>query len=132
MKSVCLLLALLACGAVACSGSSSSCIAAGTSIAVTRANGAGACPASVLAGVTSLNGHETFVPQKALSCGVTHFDITVTFVDQDAALDSCQGAETIMFQNLATTGGTGTSTMTITCGTAAPCTETFDLTFAAP
>jgi len=130
MRSVVLMLSMLACGAVACSASSSTCISAGTSVAVTRANGAGACPASVVAGVTSLNGSETFVPQKALSCGVTHFNIPVDFFDQDSTHESCQGADVISFQDLAATGGTGASTMTITCGTDISCTETFDATFA--
>jgi hypothetical protein len=71
-----------------------------------------------------------FVPQKAASCGVTHFSITVTFFDQNATQDSCQGADAISFQDLGTTGGAGTSTMTITCGTDISCTVTFDVTFA--
>jgi hypothetical protein len=78
----------------------------------------------------SLNGVETFVPQKAASCGVTHFDLPVTFFEQDATQASCQGTDVTSFQDLGTTGGTGTSTMTITCGTSISCTETFDVTFA--
>jgi hypothetical protein len=124
-------LAALACGAVACAGSSSSCsIPAGTTINVTRANGAGACPATVVSGVTSLNGSDTFATQQVNSCGVTHFNFTVNFFNQNATHDSCQGTEAVSFQNLAATGGTGTETMNVTCAGGVTCSATFDVTWA--
>jgi len=130
MKIVLLMLAALACAPVACGGSSTDCIAAGTTINITRATGSGACPATVVSGVTALNGSDTFVPKKAASCGVTHFDMTSDFVNQDATHDTCQGVEAITFQDLAATGGTGTETMTITCTGGVSCSETFDVTWA--
>jgi hypothetical protein len=116
---------LLACSA----GASSDCIAAGTSIAISRANAAGACAAAVVAGVTSLNGTETLTPMKSLSCGVVHLTLNVSFVTQDSAAESCQGSDAISFQNLQADGASGTDTMTITCGTDISCSETFDVTF---
>ena len=115
-----------------CAGSSQSCISSGTSIAVSRANASGACSAAVVAGVTSLNGSETFTPMKSLSCGVTHFKTNVTFFTQDTAHESCQGSDAISFQDLQENGGSGTDTMTITCGTDISCSEMFDVTFTAP
>jgi hypothetical protein len=98
---------------------------------VSRANASGPCSAAVVAGVTSLNGTETFTPAKNLSCGVTHFTLPVTFFTQDAAHESCQGSDAISFQDLQESGGSGTDTMTITCGTDVSCSETFDVTFTA-
>jgi hypothetical protein len=119
---------LLAC--LGCAGSSQSCIPSGTSIAVSRANGTGSCSAAVVSGVTSLN--QTFAPMKSLSCGVTHIKLSVTFFTQDAAKESCQGSDAISFQDLQENGGSGTGTMTITCGTDISCSEMFDVTFTAP
>jgi hypothetical protein len=121
---------LLAC--LGCAGSSNSCIPSGTSIAVSRANASGACSAAVVAGVIGLNGSETFTPMKSLSCGVTHFTLNVTFFTQDSAQESCQGSDAISFQNLQESGGSGTDTMTIACGTDPSCSETFDVTFKTP
>jgi hypothetical protein len=86
----------------------------------------------VVSGVTGLNGSETFTPMKNLSCGVTHFTLNVTFFTQDSADESCQGSDAISFQNLQENGGSGTDTMTITCGTDISCSETFDVTFKTP
>jgi hypothetical protein len=121
---------LLAC--IGCAGSSSTCIQSGTSVAVSRADASGACSAAVVSGVTALNGSETFTPMKSLTCGVTHFTLNVTFFTQDSAHESCQGSDAISFQNLQESGGSGTDTMTITCGTDISCSETFDVTFQAP
>jgi hypothetical protein len=123
---------LLVCAMVGCiSGSTTSCIPDGTSIAVSRSNGSGTCPASVVAGATTLNGHEMFTTMKAYSCGVTHFSLNVTFINQDATEDSCMGTDAIMFQDLGSDGGSGSDTMTITCAAGTTCTETFDETWTA-
>jgi hypothetical protein len=97
---------------------------------VSRANGSGSCPAAVVAGVTSLK--QTLTPMKNLSCGVTHIKLNATFFTQDTANESCQGSDAISFQDLQETGGSGTDTMTITCGTDISCSEMFDVTFTAP
>ena len=123
--------ALVAGGAVLACGSSSDCsIPAGSTINVTRANGAGACPASVTAGVTALNGNDTFMNQKEDSCGVTHFTLTVNFINTDTSHETCAGMETISFSGLTATGGTGTESMAITCPSGVSCTETYDVTWA--
>jgi len=120
----------LGCAALAgCGGGGTPCVAAGTSIAVSRANGAGACPAAVVAGVTSLNGNETFTPANGVSCGVVHFNLTVNFFAQDAGHASCTGSDAIAFSDFKATGGSGTGTMAITCTDSTTCTETFDVTF---
>jgi hypothetical protein len=119
---------LLAC--LGCAGSSKDCIPSGTSVAVSRTNASGACPAAVVSGVTALS--ETLTPMKSLSCGVTHFALNVAFFTQDSAHESCQGSDAVSFQNLQENGGSGTDTMTITCGTDISCSETFDVTFKVP
>ena len=86
----------------------------------------------MVAGVTALNASETFTPAKNLSCGVTHFTLNLSFFTQDAAHESCQGIDAISFQDLEDTGGSGTDTITITCGTDVSCSETFDVTWKAP
>jgi hypothetical protein len=123
---------LLGCGALAgCGGGGGgpTCVPVGTSLAVSHTNGAGACPTAVVAGVTALNGNETFTPKKNLSCGVVHFNQTVTFVAQDANHASCMGNDAIAFPDFGPDGGTGTDTMGITCSGGTTCTETFDVTF---
>ncbi len=80
----------------------------------------------------ALNGSETLTPMKSLSCGVTHLTVNVTFFTQDSAQESCRGVDAISFQNLQDNGGSGTDTMTITCGTDISCSETFDVTFKTP
>jgi hypothetical protein len=116
--------------AVGCvGGSSTTCIADGTKVAVARSNGSGSCPSSILAGVTSLNGEETFTAMKDFSCGVTHFALDVAFTDQDATEDSCHGSDAVSFEDLGSDGGSGTDTMTITCANNPTCTATFDVTF---
>lgn len=69
---------------------------------------------------------------KSLSCGVTHIALNVAFFTQDSARESCHGSDAISFQNLQESGGSGTDTMTITCGTDISCSETFDVTFKTP
>jgi hypothetical protein len=130
LLAIALVASLLAC--LSCAGGSNCSIPTGTSVAVSRANASGACSAAVVSGVTSLNGGETFTPMKNLSCGVTHFTLNVTFFTQDSAHESCQGSDAISFQDLQENGGSGTDTMTITCGTDISCSETFDVTFKAP
>jgi len=130
LLAIVLVACLLPC--LGCAGSSNCSIPSGTSIAVSRANASGACPAAVVSGVTSLNGIETLTPMKNLSCGVTHLTVNVTFFTQDSAKESCRGVDAISFQNLQDNGGSGTDTMTITCGTDISCSETFDVTFKAP
>ncbi|HXI55753.1 MAG TPA: hypothetical protein VNO55_06825 [Polyangia bacterium] len=120
---------LLGLGALAgCGGGGAPCVPEGKSIAVSRMNGAGPCPAGVVAGVTSLNGNETFTPMKGVSCGVIHLKLTVTFFSQDASHASCMGTDAIAFTDFQATGGSGTDTMDITCADGTTCTETFDAT----
>jgi hypothetical protein len=125
---------LVACllASIGCAASSNDCIPSGTSVAVSRVNASGDCSAAVVAGVTSLNGSEMFTPMKSLSCGVTHFTLNVTFFTQDSAHESCKGSDAVSFQDLQESGGSGTDTMTITCGTDISCSETFDVTFKTP
>jgi hypothetical protein len=117
-------------GALAgCGGSSSTCVPAGTSVAVSHTNATGACPAAVVAGVTALNGSEKFTPKKDLSCGVVHFKQNINFSAQDANQASCMGSDAIAFNDFRADGGSGTDTMDITCTDNTTCTETFDVTF---
>jgi hypothetical protein len=130
-KLIVLTVTLFVCGWLGCTspGGGASCIAAGTSIAVTRTNGSGNCPAAVVAGVATLNGPDTFMPMKAVSCGVTHFNLTRTFFAQDANHAMCQGMDMTMFQDLGSDGGTGSDSMSITCSDSTSCTEEYDVTF---
>jgi hypothetical protein len=121
--------ALAGCGGGGGGGGGSTCVPAGTSIAVSHTNGAGACPTAVVAGVTALNGSETFTPTKNLSCGVVHFNQTVNFFSQDANHANCMGTDAIAFQDFRSDGGSGNGTMGITCSGGTTCTETFDVTF---
>src|SRR5450432_4043257 len=100
-----LVVVLLGCGTLGCiSGSKTTCITSGTPIAVSRTNGSGDCSAAVVAGVAALNGVETYTPMKDLSCGITHFTLTVNFGE---AGGTCQSSDAIMFQDLGSDGGTG-------------------------
>ncbi len=135
-KNSSLILAGFLCGAAALSGCGASrgtcAIAAGTVIAVSRTGGTGGCPAAVVAGVTSLNGTETFTPMKGISCfgGPSTLNLTINFSSQDASHTSCVGNDVVNFADLATDGGTGTDTMTITCTGSAACIEMFAVAFA--
>lgn len=103
----------------------------GTVIDVSRANGSGACPAEVVAGVAALNGVQMFTPQKNFACGVDHFTLTVDFTDTDANQSSCMSTDTIMIPDLEEDGGSGTDSMAISCSDGTTCTETYDVTFTA-
>jgi hypothetical protein len=119
---------LLCCGALAaCAGGGATCVPEGTPIAVSRTNGAGACPSAAVAGVTALT--QTFTPKKNLACGVDHDTLTVDFFAQDANHTSCTGSDAIAFPDFGPDGGSGTDTMSITCDGGTTCTETFDVTF---
>ena len=120
---------LLGCSALAaCGGSSPTCVPVGTSVAVSRANASGPCPAAVVAGVTMLNGTESFAPMKALSCGVIHLKLNVDFSEPGASQVSCMGADALDFTDFQPDGGSGTDTMSISCSDSTTCTEMFDVT----
>jgi hypothetical protein len=120
---------LLGCSALAgCGGSSPTCVAEGTSVGVSRTNASGACPAGVVAGVTMLNGTESFTPMKDLSCGVIRIKLNVTFFEADAGQVSCMGSDALAFTDFQSDGGSGTDTMSITCTDSTTCTEMFDVT----
>jgi len=114
-----------------CGGGGTCAIASGTAIAVARTNGTGTCSAGVVAGVTSLNGHETFTTMKAASCngGAANFTLTIDFFTQDAADQSCSATDKVVFADLLADGGTGTDSLSVTCADGTTCTEMFDVAF---
>jgi hypothetical protein len=128
LRSSALIASLLGTATLGCvNTSTTTCIAEGTSVAVARSNGSGTCPSTILAGVMAVN--QTFTPKKNFSCGDDHFSLDLAFTDQDAAQDSCQGSDDLVFPDLGSDGGSGTDTMTITCANNPTCTATFDVTF---